>query len=65
MDIKNCILLLCHVSMSGIGFGTALGFVGSLGTGADIGILPAMLALLGLICGFYSMLYLKKMGDNL
>ena len=65
MGIKNCILLLFHVSMAGIGFGVALGFFGSLDIGADIEILHAMLGLLGLVCGFYSMLYLKKKEDNL
>tara|TARA_Y100001963_G_scaffold71540_1_gene99509 strand:- start:752 stop:907 length:156 start_codon:yes stop_codon:yes gene_type:complete len=51
--------------MAGIGFGVALGFFGSLDIGADIEILHAMLGLLGLVCGFYSMLYLKKKEDNL
>ena len=65
MDIKNCMLLLFHVVLAGIGFGTALGFFGSMDIGADIEILHAISGLLGLVCGFYSMLYLKKMEDNL
>ena len=64
MGIKNSILLLFHVSMVGIGFGTALGFFGSLDIGADREILHAILGLLGLACGFYSTLYLMKREDS-
>ena len=63
-DIGNYILYVFHFLMVGIGFGTALGFFGSLDIGADIEILHAMLGLLGLTCGFYSMLYLLKREGN-
>ena len=64
MGIKNSILLLFHVSMVGIGFGTALGAFGLLDTEVDIEILHAILGLLGLACGFYSTLYLMRREDN-
>ena len=65
MGIKRCILLGCHALMVGIGFGTALGISELLDIGADIEILHAMLGLLGLTFGFYSMLYLMRKEDNL
>tara|TARA_B100000131_G_scaffold68422_1_gene64795 strand:- start:352 stop:546 length:195 start_codon:yes stop_codon:yes gene_type:complete len=64
MDIKNNILLVFHVSMVGIGLGTFLGLFELLISGADIGILHAILSLLASICGFYSTLCLMKMGDS-
>ena len=64
MDNKKYILLLCHLMMVGIGFGTAGAFVEFLEIGADIKTLHAIFALAGLAVGFYSMLYLLKKEDK-
>ncbi len=64
MDKKKYILLLYHVLMVGIGFGTALGFSEFLDFATDREILHAIFGLVGLAVGSYSMLYLLKMEDN-
>ena len=64
MDKKKYILLLYHVLMVGIGFGVALGFSEFLDIATDTETLHAILALVGLAVGSYSMLYLLKREDN-
>lgn len=63
-DKRKHILLLYHVLMVGIGFGTAAGFAEFLDIASDTEILHAILALVGLAVGSYSMLYLMRTEDN-